>query len=229
MTDHAYTDDDLRAEAARQHAGLTEDPDYMGVGEGMDGRYVRYEVVDPEHGDLMPPPGTPKWDDLSEDEFDEARQKIHDLINGAVDVSEWAVNLGADGLQPDEHQFTLKADERPIIRAHFAFVSELRDESRTAFVEGLGAAAAREMQLALEGPAEASIPTETAAHVLFQERLGGWPPSTFASKLLDLWTSADTENAECLAVAFPEYAAAIALVRSGAQGIEQLHAIADGT
>jgi hypothetical protein len=44
--------------------------------------------------------------------------------------------------------------------------------------------------------------------------------------LLDAWTSADTANAERLAVAFPEYAAAIALVRSGQQGIEQLRAIA---
>ncbi|PWI08351.1 hypothetical protein DIZ27_23215 [Streptomyces sp. NWU339] len=73
---------------------------------------------------------------------------------------------------------------------------------------------------------ETEIPMETAAHVLWQDQLGGWPPSTFATKLLSLWTSADTENAERLAVAFPGYAAAIALVRSGQQGIEQLRAIA---
>lgn len=72
-----------------------------------------------------------------------------------------------------------------------------------------------------------TITTEAAAHVLFLERLGGWPPSTFGAKLLNLWTSADTGNAECLAVSFPEYAAAIALVRSGPQGIEQLRAIAN--
>lgn len=77
--------------------------------------------------------------------------------------------------------------------------------------------------------AETVISSETAAHVLFQERLGGWPPSTFAAKLLDAWTSADTANAERLAVAFPEYAAAIALLKSGPDGIEQLRAIADGT
>jgi hypothetical protein len=70
------------------------------------------------------------------------------------------------------------------------------------------------------------IPTEVAAHVLFQERLGGWPPSTFAAKLLNAWTSADTRNAERLATGFPEYAAAIALVRSGQQGIARLRAIA---
>lgn len=70
---------------------------------------------------------------------------------------------------------------------------------------------------------------DAAAHVLFQERLGGWPPSTFPTKLLDAWTSADTANAERLAAAFPEYAAAIALLKSGPQGIEQLRAVADGT
>lgn len=76
--------------------------------------------------------------------------------------------------------------------------------------------------------AEVTIPADTAAHVLFLERLGGWPPSTFAAKLLDAWTSADTPNAARLAVGFPEYAAAIALVRSGPQGIEQLRSLADG-
>lgn len=71
-----------------------------------------------------------------------------------------------------------------------------------------------------------TITSETAAHVLFLECLGGWPPSTFGTKLLNLWTSADTGNAERLAVAFPEYGAAIALMRSGTDGIEQLRAIA---
>jgi len=74
-----------------------------------------------------------------------------------------------------------------------------------------------------------TISSDAAAHVLFQERLGGWPPSTFPTKLLNLWTSADTGNAERLAVAFPEYAAAIALVKKGQPGIDQLRAIADGT
>lgn len=74
--------------------------------------------------------------------------------------------------------------------------------------------------------AEVVIPMETAAHVLWTEALGGWPPSTFATKLLSLWTSADTGHAARLAVAFPEYAAAIALVKSGQDGIQQLRAIA---
>ncbi|MGY1500835.1 hypothetical protein ACW4TU_30360 [Streptomyces sp. QTS52] len=74
-----------------------------------------------------------------------------------------------------------------------------------------------------------TIGSETAAHVLFRERLGGWPPSTFAAKLLDTWTSADTEHAERLAVAFPEYAAALALLRTGEPGIERLLDLAETT
>ncbi|MGW5477633.1 hypothetical protein [Streptomyces sp. NPDC004008] len=138
MTDRPYTDDDLRAEAAHQHATLTEDPDYMGVGEQMDGRYVRYEVVDPEHGGLMPTPGVPQWNDLDEDQFDEAQRKIHDLINGAVCLSDWAINLGADGLEPAGHTFQLGVDpgdgDRPRVRLHFAFAPDMDDDDRDRFV-----------------------------------------------------------------------------------------------
>lgn len=224
MSGTPYTDDDLRAEAARQHATLTEDPDFMGVGEQMEGTFI--DSTDDNDPDGVEDSGS-TWDEaLDEDQFDEAQRKIHDLINGAVDVSAWAVNLGADGLQPEDHDVTLKADERPIVRVHFAFAPELSNEARTAFVEGIGATAAHEMGLTLKEQAAVTIPAEAAAHVLFQERLGGWPPSTFASKLLNLWTSADTGNADHLAVAFPEYAAAIALMRSGQEGVEHLRAIA---
>ena len=141
MTDRPYTDEDLRAEAARQHTALTEDPDYMGVGEQMADQFVRYEVVDPEHGGLMPVPGAPRWNELDEDQFDEAQRKIHDLINGAAYVSEWAIDLGADGLDPsDEHVITIGADDKPLIRVHFAFEPSMPEEMRNAFVLGIGQA-----------------------------------------------------------------------------------------
>lgn len=223
MTDHAYTPDDLRTEAARQLFGAQQDPDFMGIGEQMEGAPIEstfYDAAGQRHEQGR------SWDQLDEDSWDTAQRGIDKLINGAVDLSDWAVNLGADGLDPEEHQFTLNAGPKPIIRVHFAFAPEMSDDARGAFVQGLGEAAAREMQLALEENPPVTIPTEAAAHVLFQERLGGWPPSTFASKLLNLWTSADTANADHLAVAFPEYAAAIALVKSGQPGITQLRAIA---
>jgi len=223
MSDRPYTDDDLRAEAARQHYTATTDPDFMGIGEQMDSSPIESTCFDAA-GERHEPGLT--WDQLDGQQFGAAQRAIDDLLGKAADVSEWAINLGADGLEPDEHRFTLNAGPKPIIRVHFGFAAELSNDARDAFVQGLGEAAAREMRLALEERAEVTIPMETAAHVLFAERLGGWPPSTFATKLLDTWTSADTDNADRLAVAFPEYAAAIDLVRSGQPGIEQLRAIA---
>ncbi|CAM5591506.1 hypothetical protein [Streptomyces purpurascens] len=221
MSDLPYTDDDLRAEAARQHATLTEDPDFVGVGEQMQ---------DTEIPSLLPPAEAdgaegPHWDELlDEDQFDEAQRKIHDLINGAADVSAWAVDIGADGLAPLDSVLSMQTKTGPLARIYFAVRPDMPGEVRTALVEGVGEEIAKYLPGA-EGTA-VTIPMETAAHVLWQDRLGGWPPSTFAAKLLSLWTSADTDNADRLAVAFPDYAAALDLLRSGQQGIEQLRAIA---
>ncbi|WP_030319662.1 hypothetical protein [Streptomyces flavochromogenes] len=131
MTEQAarpYTDDDLRAEAARQHAALIEDPDFVGVGEQM---------ADTEIDSLLPPAEAdgaqgPCWDDaLDEDQFDEAQRAVHDLINGAADVSEWAVNLGADGLEPSDQQLHI-GDSR--VRIHFAFAPDMSEVDRRDFV-----------------------------------------------------------------------------------------------
>jgi hypothetical protein len=148
MTDRPYTDADLRAEAARQHATLTEDPDFMGVGEMMQDSEV--ESLAPQHNgqDIDGQPNDADgvtWSQLLPPEADDceaydlAQNRIYDLINGAADVSEWAVNLGADGLEPsDEHVITLDADGRPIARIHFAFEPDMDDDMRTALVEGIG-------------------------------------------------------------------------------------------
>ncbi|MEV0443490.1 hypothetical protein AB0I84_13120 [Streptomyces spectabilis] len=123
MPDRPYTDADLRAEAARQHALLAEDSDYMGVGEQMD------EAL---------------WTGLAEEQFDEAQRKIHDLITGAADVSEWAVNLGADGLEPLPEQFTAHiAANGPWFRLHFAVRPDIPDDMRRALVEGVGSEIAK--------------------------------------------------------------------------------------
>ncbi|MEE1774479.1 hypothetical protein PUR34_41490 [Streptomyces sp. JV185] len=145
MTDQPYTNADIRAEAARQHASLTEDPDFMGVGEAMEDSVV--ESTD--DGTC----GRQTWDELlvgptPNDEYEAyntAQRKIHDLIKGAASLSEWAVNLGADGLDPEEHSITIGADEKPIARIHFAFEPGMPDEMRTALVEGIGQAIADHM------------------------------------------------------------------------------------
>ncbi|MEV4784058.1 hypothetical protein AB0K53_01140 [Streptomyces tuirus] len=145
MTDRPYTDDDLRAEAARQHATLTEDPDFMGVGEQMDGSYVESTVID-EDPDFQPEGDT--WDSLAPHDFEAAQRDIHRLINDAADVSEWAVALGADGLEPDEHKLTWAAGEQPIVRVHFAFHPGMHDEARDYLVQAVGEALHAEMNRA---------------------------------------------------------------------------------
>jgi hypothetical protein len=142
MTDQPYTDADLRAEAARQHAVLTEDPDFVGVGEQMEDAWVG-SVETEEDGsgrtwsDLLANDGD--WDGP----YDEAQRKIHDLINGAADVSEWAVNLGADGLEPLPEQLSAQSDNGPWFRLHFAVRPDMPSDMRRALVEGVGAEIAK--------------------------------------------------------------------------------------
>ncbi|MFE7105599.1 hypothetical protein ACFU98_10760 [Streptomyces sp. NPDC057575] len=146
MTDQPYTDADLRAEAASQHADLASDSDYMGVGEAMESSWVP-STETAEDGSAR------TWknllvtlDETGDDEdyaaYDDAQRQIYDLINGAADISQWAVDLGADGLEPEEHSLTINGDDRPIARIHFAFEPDMPDEMRAALVEGIGQAIA---------------------------------------------------------------------------------------
>lgn len=91
MTDRPYTDEDLHAEAARQHDQILDEAlEFAGVGESMQDAYVGSTLQGDEGS---------TWSEAVEGEaFGEAQEKIHALIRGAADVSEWAVNLGAAGL-----------------------------------------------------------------------------------------------------------------------------------
>ncbi|WP_112469438.1 hypothetical protein [Streptomyces triticisoli] len=134
MTTTPYTDEDLRVEAACQHATLTEDPDFMGVGEQMDDDIV----ASTENED-----GGKTWSELLPFETDSGKaynavqRKIHALINGAADLSKWAVDLGADGLEPENHTLTVDGDGKPLVRLHCAFSPDLDDRARIAFMSGL--------------------------------------------------------------------------------------------
>jgi hypothetical protein len=148
MTERPYTDEDLRAEAARQHATLLEDPDFMGVGEMMQDSEVA--SLAPQHAaeDIDGQPNDADgatWNQLLPPEadnceaYDLAQNQIYDLIQSAADVSEWAVNLGADGLEPsNEHVITIDGSGKPIARIHFAFEPGMDDDMRTALVQGIG-------------------------------------------------------------------------------------------
>ena len=133
MTDHPYTDDDLLAEAAAQHAVLTDDPDFMGVGEGMQDSIVASTESNggKTWGELLP------YEADGGKAFNDAQRRIHDLIPGA-DVSEWAVSLGADGFQPDtEYAIDINADGRQFARVLFAFEHSVEGGRRCALVNGI--------------------------------------------------------------------------------------------
>lgn len=83
MTDHPYTDDDLRTEAARQYAEVLRAPDRLEVGDEMQGQPV------PSRS------GSVRWGELSDDDFHDAGNEVHELLDSAVDMSAWSVNLGA--------------------------------------------------------------------------------------------------------------------------------------
>jgi hypothetical protein len=117
MNERPYTEDDLRAEAASQHAALLRDPDFMGIGERMD---------------------DDSWRSLSPDDFEAAQRAVDDLLTKAADVSEWAVHLGADGLEPLGEQLTAHTEDGPWFRLHFAVRPDMPDEMRRALVEGVG-------------------------------------------------------------------------------------------
>ncbi|MFI2033696.1 hypothetical protein ACH470_03190 [Streptomyces bottropensis] len=132
MTDRPYTDDDLRTEAARQLANLSGHLDADRVGQEMCGaeiesRPTKTDVAEGAH-----------WEDVLDDaQFDEAERAVHALIKGAADVSEWAINLGADGLEPLPEQLSAQTDNGPWFRLHFAVRPDMSDDMRRALVEGV--------------------------------------------------------------------------------------------
>lgn len=125
--DRPYTDDDLRAEAARQLALSAEDPDFMGISERMEGSKI------PSRDDVQ-------WDQLGDHDFDTAQRAIDDLLNKAADLSKWAVDLGVDGLEPSPNVLGIEAGETPLVRVHFAFNTEMPEDARRELVMHLGAA-----------------------------------------------------------------------------------------
>lgn len=139
-TELPYTDADLRAEAITQHAGLTEDPDFMGVGEAMCDTAVQSTNPDPDAEtdtgrtwvELLP------YEADGGEAYNAAQIKIHDLIRGAADVSEWAINLGSDGLEPTGHRIEIEGPDGGVaVRLHFAFDADMPDVVRDSVVADL--------------------------------------------------------------------------------------------
>ena len=137
MTERPYTDEDLRVEAAYQHALSVEDPDFMGIGERMDGRFIDSTVVDPDPATGAEPVTGKTWEQLDPDDFGAAQRGIDDLLGKAADLSAWAIEMGADRLEPTDDCLSLKGDDKAIARVHFAFDPGMPDDVRQSFVNGV--------------------------------------------------------------------------------------------
>jgi hypothetical protein len=87
VTDLPYTDADLRAEAARQLAIFVKSPSLPAIGALM-------------RSGPIPSRPDGHWGDLEPADFNTAQHAVSDLIGGAADTSEWAIQLGAAGLNP---------------------------------------------------------------------------------------------------------------------------------
>lgn len=88
MTNLPYTDDDLRAEAARQYAEVLTAPD-------------KTEVRDEMHTAPIPSrrhDETVRWGQLSANDFHAASSEVYELLDDAPDLSCWAIDLAASVL-----------------------------------------------------------------------------------------------------------------------------------
>lgn len=150
-----YTTDDLRAEAARQHRALTRNPYVTGIADRMQGTEISSLTTEDEPGVVQ---GT-TWDDLDPVQFNAAQQDVDKLLDTAADVSTWAVTLGADGLEPEDHKLEVKEGDKTMVRVYFGFAPELTDEDRAEIARGIGDAAALVMGDALSGAGDSAPAT----------------------------------------------------------------------
>ncbi|MFJ5151430.1 hypothetical protein ACIQCF_07545 [Streptomyces sp. NPDC088353] len=134
--DRPYTDDDLRTEAAICLLGLSTTPGVADIRRWLPGAYVESHREDDGSGHT--------WGDLlDENGLGEVSGKVHALVEGAADVTRWAVDLGADGLEPLPEQLSAQTDNGPWFRLHFAVRPDMPDDMRRALVEGIGAEIAK--------------------------------------------------------------------------------------
>ncbi len=83
VTSLPYTDEDARAEATAQ-LRAARDPENFDI--NIEGHKI------PSRGDVQ-------WDQLNDDDFHDADREISEHVDGAVDLSRWAVDLGARHLK----------------------------------------------------------------------------------------------------------------------------------
>jgi hypothetical protein len=126
MPNLPYDEEDLLIEAAKQYANKTCDTDLVAVGEAM----TYSEITS-----LLPPGEAdgaegPAWGDMDDEQFAEAQNRIHKLINGAADLSEWAVEMGAAELDPYGVKITINAGDKAFLSVNFGFAASVPEKTR---------------------------------------------------------------------------------------------------
>lgn len=128
MTDHPYTNADLRATAAEFIATAIQGITPSEIADRMDRNYVQST----NRGDES----RRTWeqllngDGLDTTEFLAARQQIDDLIRDAADVSEWAIQLGAAGLTPHPAMACQSTSGRYNVAVQVATANDLLPDAR---------------------------------------------------------------------------------------------------
>ncbi|TVL89821.1 hypothetical protein [Streptomyces sp. SAJ15] len=211
MTDRPYTDEDLRVTASSIVASAVRGITPSEIADRMDRDYI--QSTNPGDGSGR------TWEQLLNIEFLAARQQIDDFIRDAADVSEWAISLGADGLEPISESLTI--GERG--RLHLAFTPDTSQVARVHAVSLLAKA------IGAEDPQPTpAIPAETANHVLWHYGHGGYQAGTFTQHLISAFATADMVNKAKLAEVYPDYAAAVIAAEYDPDGIANLQRIAGG-
>jgi hypothetical protein len=119
--DCPYTDEDLRAEAARLHARAARD---------TDGKI--YQAVQRRWGSQ-----------LDVDQLDETGDALLEVLDRAADTSRWAVDLGADQLQPGTRAIDIGWNNGPLMaRIHISYAANMPDDEREQLVTDLSNAIA---------------------------------------------------------------------------------------
>ena len=137
MTDRPYTDEDLRAQAALCQSALSTQPTVGDILRWLPGAYVTGRSGD-------------TWGDvLDNTSLAETARKIHELIEqagntvGALNSARWAVDLGADGLEPGARVIDLGWNNGPLMaRIHISYAASMPDDEREQLVTDLSNAIA---------------------------------------------------------------------------------------
>lgn len=126
MTPPVYNDADLRSEAAYCVRALVGLPDVAEILRSLPETYVESHREDDGTGNT--------WGDLLDKQgLADVARKVRALLDSTADIAQWAVDLGADGLEPSPHVLNLDGDDKPIVRLHMAFDPAMPERDRQRF------------------------------------------------------------------------------------------------